>query len=482
MDEIFGRNKEKAKLLALLRSNKPQFLTVYGRRRVGKTHLIRNFFKNQDAYFEMTGSKNALMFEQLVNFKQAFKRAFPSFSRLINPKNWTEALLLLWEATEKECIQNKKVILFFDEVPWIASRRSGFLPALEHLWNRYLSSQKNVVLIICGSAASWMIDKIIDNRGGLYGRLTEVIHLHPFNLLQTESFLQSSGIKWDRLQIVDLYLAFGGIAKYLTYVKRGWSAAQAIQKQIFDPDGLMYREFDRLFESLFSHDERHHKVIQLLASKRKGFPKSQLIEQADLASGGASSKVIQELEQSGFLTYIPCFGGKKSGGNYRLTDEYSLFYLHWIHLLKDRSLLHGQEDYWLQMQNSKSWLSWGGYAFEAICLKHIAQIKTALGISGVITYQTGWRAPTDRGGAEIDLLIDRADGCINLCEIKFSRFQYTITKSYAESLRRKKRRFIEETKTRKAIFMTLITPYGVKDNDHCRFEVDKELTLDDLFS
>ncbi|MFW9873776.1 MAG: ATP-binding protein [Candidatus Thorarchaeota archaeon] len=482
MHNIFGREKEKNKLAALLKSNEPQFLALYGRRRTGKTYLIRNFFKGQNIYFEMTGSKRASTKEQLFNFKHAFKDAFSSFSKPINPKNWTEALFLLWEAIKEVSKKNKKIILFFDEVPWIATKRSNFLPALEHLWNRYLSNQKNVILIICGSAASWIIDKVIDNRGGLYGRLTEVIHLHPFNLLETENFLQSLGIKWDRQQIVDLYLAFGGVAKYLTFVKRGWSAAQAIQNQIVDCNGLMHREFDRLFESLFDHDERHRKVVQLLASKRKGFPQKSLIKKTGLSSGGNSYHIIKELEQSGFLTYIPRFGDKKYGGDYRLTDEYSLFYLYWINTLKNRSLMYGQKDYWMQMQNSKSWLSWSGYAFETVCLKHISQIKKALGINGVITYQTGWRSSTNSKGAEIDLLIERADGCINLCEIKFSRGLFTITKSYAESLKRKKLKFIEETNTNKAIFITLITPHGVKENNHFHFEVDKQLMLDDLFS
>lgn len=477
--EIFGRDKEKHKLKKTLSSQKAEFVAVYGRRRVGKTHLIRHFYRNSTTYFEMTGSKGSSIKEQLVNFKHAFNRSFPSQELSKAPDNWTEAMLVLKDAVEADK-QEKKISLFFDEVPWIASARSRFLSALEHLWNRYLSERNNVVLIICGSAASWMIKKVINNKGGLYGRLTEMIHLKPFNLVQTEHFLQNLGISWDQQQITDLYMAVGGIAKYHTFIERGLSAAQNIQRLIFDSDGLMHHEFERLFESLFDHNSRHRKIIEVLSQRRNGYPQSELIKKSGLSVGGNATTTIRELEHSGLITYVPAYGKKKSGGMFRLTDEYCLFHLYWVESLVKSSIDGGQGNYWMHMQNTKTWHSWSGYAFESICLKHIAQIKKALGISSVITYQTGWRAK-ESPGAEIDLLIDRSDRCINLCEIKYSEGPFTITKAYSEQLRRKKQRFLEETGIKKAILITLITPYGVKKNEHSRAIMDLELTLSDLF-
>ncbi|MCB1118348.1 MAG: AAA family ATPase [Chlamydiia bacterium] len=479
MSAIFNRKKEKKKLEEVLKSPSPEFIAVYGRRRVGKTHLIRNFFHDKGIYFEMTGAKRAPQMEQLVNFKNAFTSVFPNQRMAETPSNWTEALFTLKEAVET-IPKTEKVILFFDEAPWIETPKSGFLSALEHLWNRYLSEMKHVILILCGSSASWMIEKIVDNRGGLYGRLTKVIHLLPFKLGQTEHFLQAMGVTWDRQQIVDFYLAVGGIAKYLSFVNKSWSAAQATQNLIFDPQGMMHDEFDRLFASLFDQDERHIKVVKILAEKRKGLTQNEIVEKGGLSAGGNTSRVIKELEKSGFISFIPPFRGGKKGGLYKLSDEFSLFYLHWVISLKKRSLTEGQENYWLHRQNSKSWLSWAGFAFEAVCLKHLAQIKKALGISGVITYQTGWRS-TNSPGAEIDLVIEREDKCINLCEIKYSHNEFQIDKAYAEKMRQKRQRFIQETGIRKAVFITFITPYGIKENAYSRELVNRSVTLDALF-
>ncbi len=479
MENIFARQRELKILDGIYHSKQPEFLAVYGRRRIGKTFLIRQFFKKKGLYFELTGIKDGSLGQQLQSFSIEFSRVFgtPPTSP---PKSWIEGLNRLRQAIEK-MPSTERIILFFDELPWLATRRSSFIQALEHFWNRYMSDDPRVILIVCGSAASWMIKKIIRNKGGLHGRLTAEIRLLPFDLSETEKFLQHRGITLDRKQLIDIYMAIGGVAKYLTHVEKGKSSLQVISQVCFD--GPLFKEFDELYSSLFQHYNRHISVVKALAEITGGLTKAQICEATKISSGGGLTTILDELEASGFIVPIASFGKKKQEMRYRLIDEYSLFYLRWITQAKSVALSGVDENFWLKIGHSPAGRAWSGYAFESLCMKHIRKIKEALGISGVSTTESTWlykaSKNSDERGTQIDLLIDRADHCINLCEIKYTNEPFTIDQDYALKLQAKKSIFISKTNSKKSIFLTLITTYGVRGKELGL--VDIELTMNDLF-
>lgn len=484
MEQIIGRSKELAILKEVLESPEPQFLAVYGRRRIGKTFLISEFFKNRGVYFEITGMKGGSTAEQLFQFAYEFSRQFQEGERIAPPRHWVQAFQLLHDAIEKNS-QEKKIILFFDEVPWLASPRSRFLSALEHFWNRYLSRKKNVILVICGSSASWIIRNIINNKGGLYGRVTCKLCLLPFNLLEAENYLISRHIALERKQILDLYMAIGGVPKYLSYVPRGKSAAQIVNELCFSLQGGLVDEFNNLYRSLFDNAEHHVAIVKALAKASDGLTKEELLDAVKLPSGGSSTRIIEELVDASFLLYVPSFNKRKIGGVYRLIDEYSLFYLTWIEEHAKRGLDNREADFWIKKQQTPQGRTWSGLAFESLCFKHIEQVKRGLGIAGISTITSGWRyipkPSSGQMGAQIDLVIDRADKCINLCEMKYTDAEFVIDKSYADRLQLKKQVFKERTETNKTLFTTLVTTYGIKKNPYALAIVDQQLTMNALF-
>lgn len=484
MKKPIGREKELAILEALFKSEEAQFLAIYGRRRVGKTYLISHFFNDKGIYFEITGIKNAKKDAQLVNYSEEFADKFFSGKRQNMPKSWQEAFNQLRRQVE-QVDPAKKVIIFIDELPWFASKRSGFLPALDHLWNRYLSRLSNVILIVCGSATAWILKKIVNDRGGFYGRLTREINLKPYTLAGTENFFKAKNIELERKQIIELYLTFGGVPKYLNYVERGKSPAQIIQETCFSQQGQLKGEFNRLFSSLFNNAETHLAIVGALASSWTGLDQGELLQSTGLKSGGGVTEALRELQASGFISFIPPLGHIKREGKYRLTDEYSLFYLTWIKSAFEEHVENVGNTYWQQIQNSPSYYAWAGYAFESACLKHINQIVTALGLSGITVKAGGWsfRPPNgdSKSGAQIDLVLERADHCTNLFEIKFSNTHFIITKEYEEKLRWKKECYRQVTKTRNTLFMTMITPFGVIENGQYFASVDNQITMNALF-
>lgn len=485
MEKLIGRKEEKVILERLYRSKKAEFLAIYGRRRIGKTFLVYNFFKDLGVYFEITGSKDATKQEQIADFHREFIALFRSEANYPLPKNWSDAFHQLHQAL-KEINSSQKIILFFDELPWLASPKSGFLRALEYFWNRHFSRMPNVLLIICGSAAAWMIKKVINNKGGLHGRLSAEIRLQPFSLTETEEFFKSKEINLTRKQIIEVYMATGGVAKYLSQVERGKSSSQIINSLCFMPQAPLLREFHKLYDSLFNDAQKHVKIVRELANKRHGMTQQELFRATEMPPGGRSVEILDELEESGFIISTQEFGKEVRERKYRLIDEYTLFYLTWIDDIKQNVLQGTEKDYWGKIQQSPTWHSWAGYAFENICLKHIVKIKEALEIGGVSSRQWHWQrrgsknSDTDEG-AEIDLVLDRADQCINLCEMKFYNNIYTLKKHDVEVINKKKRIFLEDTGSRKAIFVTLITSYGAKETDHYLECVDNQLTLDNLF-
>ncbi len=486
MNQLIGREGEKKTLKALHGSSKAEFLAVYGRRRVGKTFLITEYFRDKGIFFEITGSPNASTSEQLANFHREYSALFESEGISAPPANWSEAFHRLATVCKKLAAA-QRIVLFFDELPWLASPRSGFLSALDYFWNRHASRMPNILLIVCGSAASWMIKKVVDSRGGLHGRLSAHMRLLPFTLTETERYLHSQAAKLNRKQICELYMTMGGVPKYLSYISRGTSAAQVIDHLCFSPQGPLVTEFHRLYFSLFDSSEKHIACIQALArATQRGLSRREILDTVPAVSnGGTASAVLRELEEAGFISASLALGKRAQSRRYRLTDEYSLFYLRWIDPVKSQVLQRSDRAYWAKKRGTPAWYAWAGKAFESLCLKHINEIKEALSIGGVLTQHGHWEYRLKRGtgerGAEIDLVIDRADDCIHLCEIKFSDGEFAITKQYADQLERKKEVFREQTKSRKALFTTLITPYGIRDNIHARAVVDHSLTLEDLF-
>lgn len=470
-----GRTKEKEILQEALDSKEAEMVAVIGRRRVGKTFLIKHTYQDR-IIFEITGLLNKSRNDQLENFANHIKLFAKAELPVKQPESWLEAFFLLITILEKQDLSEKKVI-FFDEIPWMATPKSGFLAGLGFFWNSW-AVNKNVVVAICGSAASWMIQKVVNNTGGLYNRITKRVFLQPFTLAETEAYLKSRDIFFNHYQMVQLYMALGGIPHYLKEVKGSKSAAQNIDAICFDEAGLLKNEFIRLYPALFSDAESHIAIIRALSTKRKGLTRSEIIGLTKLPDGGSTSKALSELEQSGFIAAYPTFGKKKKNRLYRLIDEYSLFYLRFI-----ENQNHDGRGTWQTLSQTQKYQTWSGYAYENICLKHIPQIKKALGISGVYSISSCFykKGTTREKGTQIDLLIDRNDQVINICEIKFYNAEVQISKDYAESLRTKLNVFQAATKSKKHLMLTLITTFGLKHNMHSLGLVHQVLELEALF-
>jgi hypothetical protein len=476
-EPIIGRDAEKKILREMLASGEAEMIAILGRRRVGKTFLIRNFYE-ENLVFEFTGVHDAALQDQLLNFRNALQQAMKSAVPPAAPDNWIQAFAFL-SAFLKEKLAREPVVVLLDEFPWIHTPKSGFLSAFGHWWNTWASRQPRLKVVICGSAASWMIENITNNRGGLHNRVSRTIRLLPFTLKETEEFLVHRGIKLDRYQILQLYMAMGGIPQYLKQVGKGESTDQVIDKLFFEKNGFLATEFANLYQSLFANAGYHEAIVAVLAKKGKGMSRTEIIEACGFTTGGGTTQLFEELEGSGFITqYIP-FGKTSRDIIYKLSDEYSLFYLKFIQ--NTRASGAGT---WHKIVAGQSYTSWSGYAFESICQKHVPQIKQALGIGAVYTEASAWRhIPKKAGenGAQIDLLIDRQDHCINLCEIKFSASEFVINKRYGADLDNKVKIFRTQTATRKTIFPTMITTYGVLKNDHYTGLIQAEVVMDDLF-
>jgi AAA+ ATPase superfamily predicted ATPase len=476
MEDVIGRTEEKELIKRIESSGEPELLAVYGRRRIGKTFLIRNGFSRGLA-FEFSGTHNAALSQELESFSLALTNASGGI-QLARPNGWIQAFQMLIQYLTP-LIKKERKVIFFDEFPWINSPRSGFLPAFENFWNSWASKEKNLVVVICGSAASWMIKKVINNRGGLHNRVTRRIRLLPFTVAETSEYLKARKVKLDKYQILQIYMAMGGIPQYLKEIEPGYSAAQVIDKLCFTKDGLLNDEFKNLYYSLFDSAENHIDIIRALAQKGKGLTRSEIIETCKLTSGGYTTQLLDELKESGFITpYIP-FGKTSKDSIYKLTDEYSLFYIKFI----ENSRARGQGT-WLMFSTGASWKSWSGIAYESICMKHIDQIKNAIGIKNVYSEVSVWRhqpKSANEQGAQIDVLIDRADRCINICEMKFASDIFEVTKAYAKELDNKLKIFQAQTKTKKSLFITLVTTYGVKNIDNYPGLIQQQITMDVLF-
>ncbi len=472
---LIGRTDTARLMKELLLTDKSEFTAVTGRRRVGKTYLVDQVYKEHIA-FQITGIQNGSYPQQLTNFgaKLAEYAKTPYISP---PANWQEAFRQLKNYTQS-LPKTRKLVLFFDELPWIQTPRSGFLQMLAHFWNDYLSKSSHYILVVCGSATSWITEKIINDRGGLHNRITHSINLLPFSLGETKSFLASKNINLTYHSIAIIYMAMGGIPYYLEQLKRGESPTQAIERIFFADNASLKNEYHNLYQSLFTEAKNHEAIVRVLAKSGHGLTREEIINKSKVSAGGPYDRTMEDLISSGFVTEQQPFGRKKRGSIYRLIDEYSIFYHRFIKKLPKQGA-----HIWKTFSNSQAYKIWCGYAFESLILKHIQKIKDGLGISAVYTETSMLRvsSSSSQEGFEIDLILDRRDQTINLIEIKFYDGPFVITNQYANRIRSRKIQFLEYTGTKKQIFNTFITNHGVKDNQYAKELLDSAIKLEQLF-
>ncbi len=472
---VAGRDVEIDLLQEVLLTSQSEFVAMYGRRRIGKTYLIRQVYEKH-IIFDVAGLHEAHMEQQLENFYLTLsaQAQLPLLTGV--PSTWLQAFTLLKKYIDS-IKRSKKKVIFFDEISWFDTPRSGFLAALDNFWNMYCSKRNDIVLVICGSAASWVITKVVNNRGGLHNRITRAIQLMPFTLQETAAYLKMLKVSLTLKDIVQVYMCVGGVPFYLKDIKPGQSVAQIIDMLFFKKNAILKNEFSNLYASLFKNAAWHITIVKALSKVNKGITRQGLLQLVTFNSGGGFTNTIQELVQCGFIQAHKPFGKKKEDWMYRLCDEFTLFYFKFL-----AGNIANQS--WGQLGNKHSFTIWSGYAFENICIKHVTQLKAALGIKGILSTDYAWlnKGNQHDDGAQIDLLIDREDNCINICEMKFCDNIYQLSKTQAASLLQKVQVYKRVTKTKKNIFVTLITPYGATQNEHLLSVITNTITINDLFA
>lgn len=470
---MIGREKEQRTLLDILGSDQSEFVAVFGRRRVGKTFLVQETL-GKDLLFRHTGIANCSMREQLEHFRDSLVEA--GLPPLEVPKSWLAAFQSLKKLVAGS--RRKRKVLFIDELPWMDAHKSRFVSALEGFWNGWAAARKDVVLVVCGSATSWIVEKILRNRGGLHNRVTRTIRLEPFTLRECERYAESRRLNLTRRQIAALYMVFGGVPFYWRHVEKGLSPDQAVDRLFFAPGAELRGEYETLFRSLFKREAPHVRIIEALARAERGSTRNEIIAATGLADTGAFAKHLEELEQCGFVRRYDLPGRRTRGALWQLVDNFALFHLRFV------AGRRGQDPaFWSRSAESGARRDWEGRAFERLCLLHVPQLRKALGISGVLTGVYAWRGEARDGlrGAQIDLVLDRNDGIVNLCEMKFSSAPFSIDGRYADTLRNKRELFRLTTGTRKALHLTFVTSAGLRRNANAN-DVQYEATLDDLFA
>ena len=466
MGKIIGRDYEEKELERCMNSDRSEFVLVGGRRRVGKTYLIENFFDRKYA-FSFVGGHNLPQEIQLRNFKKALIK----YGKLqIEPviENWFDAFDALELILSKS--KNKKKVVFIDEMPWIDNAKSMFVNALENFWNAFANRRDDIVFVASGSATSWMNDKIINNQGGLHNRITLQLFLKPFSLKETEEYLKNRNFSWDRYQIVQSYMITGGVPYYLSLLENSLSLAQNVDNLFFKERGKLKNEFDELYPALFKNASNYISVVRTLYDKKSGLTRDEILK-ATKIEGGTLTKILKNLELCDFIKSISHYGRNTKNCVYRLTDFYTLFY---FRFLENKHSI--DENFWTHSLNSPSINAWQGITFETVCIMHIKQIKEALKISGIATEISTWRNEK----SQIDLIIKRADRIINLCEIKFATAPYTISNDYADKIRFRQAEFVDSTRTKYGIINTFITFYGILNSKNSSI-VQAEIKAIDLF-
>ena len=463
---MVGRINEMGELRRAFASDYSEFVAVYGRRRVGKTFLVRETFDYKFT-FQHSGVKNGGKGVQLARFRKSL--ASQGYADCPVLKDWFSAFDSLRTLIDKS--GDRRKVIFLDEMPWMGRKDSSFVTAVEDFWNGWASARKDILLIVCGSATSWILNKVVHSRDGLHNRVTYRIPLRPFSLRECELYAESRGLELTRAQIAECYMVFGGIPYYWSFLRRGLSVAQNMDEIFFAGNDKLENEFDELYSSLFASPQPYIAIITALGGKKAGMTREEISRTVKCANNGALTRRLSELAQCGFIRAFTEIGKRKKGSVYQLLDNFTLFHFRFASENK-----YGDPHFWSEMLDSHVHSTWIGLAFERLCLEHVAQIKEALRIGGVMTNAHAWRGPS----SQIDLLIDRNDGIVNICEMKYHDGLYAITKADDESMRNKKAEFRDLTKTRKAVHVTYVTPYGIKDNAYAK-NVQSSVVLDDLF-
>ena len=475
MEKLIGRKTECEELEWAMQSDRSEFIVLYGRRRIGKTFLVRSFF-NDNYSFHYVGVHKQKKEVQLERFREALMR-YSKNQSVPALNNWRDAFHYL-ESLLEQC-EDKRKVLFFDEMPWIDTPGSDFIGEFEYFWSNWVQSRDDIVLVACGSATNWMKEKLENNRGGLHNRITHRIYLRPFYLSECKEYLTEHGFEWDDYQILQCYMVFGGIPYYLSLLRPSFSLPENVDYLIFRRGGDLSDEFRELFYALFSKADRYIDIVRFLSQKREGFTRNE-IESGTKHSGGGLTKILSNLERCDFVISYSQFGNAKKSTIYRLCDFYTLFYFRYV------ENNHSQDDkYWQHHFMDRSVETWEGFTFEEVCLRHLPHIKFGLGISGMATEASSWRFSPKQGdereGCQIDLVIKRADKIIHLIEIKFTEVPYTITKEYEQRLKKRKEQFMNITGISRGPVYTFITPNGVAKGLHSSF-IHSQLTSKDLFA
>ncbi len=474
MERLFaGRTVESKMLTDLLQHTRAELVTIIGRRRVGKTYLVKEVFRDR-LNFHFTGIKDTDRNTLLTEFSEKIFSVAPKRISGAIPQNWMEAFRLLKNYLLTIRSKKKKVV-FLDEFPWMDTHRGGFLPAFEYFWNDWAVDQ-DMIIVLCGSSTSWMIKNVLNNKGGLHNRITKYINLAPFTLQETKELFTAKGILLPHYEIVQIYMALGGVPYYLNEIQKGESAIQNIDRILFSEKSSLKGEFKNLYRALFDNYENYEAIIKALSTKRKGLTRQEIITATHISNGGGLTRMLNELEESTFIkSFQPIYKEKKET-LYRLMDEYSVFYFQF-------NPQKNPEGSFKQISTSPKYKSWAGFAFESLCIRHSYKIKEALGISGIFSTESSFYFKGDKAdaGFQLDMLIDRSDNSINICEMKFYGTEYSLSSTEAETLRKRREFFRDKTKTKKYLINTLITTFGLKENGNSVGIIDKVVLIDDLF-
>lgn len=465
--KLIGREAQKKQIDRYFNEDRSHFMAVYGRRRVGKTFLIKEYFQNNFTFY-CTGLLNGNRNKQLNNFVTNMTNQLAFFNENAAINNWYDAFNELIKAFSK-IKDNQKKVIFLDELPWMDTSGSDFLLGLEYFWNSWASARKDILFIVCGSATSWIVNKLFNNTGGLYNRVTARIKVEPFTLEECFQFFSEKGFQYNQAQCIEAYMVFGGIPFYLDQFSKELSPAQNINELCFGKNALLAMEYQMLFKSLFRKYQYYINVVEAIATKNKGLTREEIAKITKISDGGSLSKILIDLELSNFIKKYTPIEKKSKGSMFQLIDPFCLFYNN----LNPKIL---EENYWLKYYNSPKYNNWAGYAFEIVCFNHIPQIKKALGISGVLSSSFSWQ----NADAQIDLVIDRADKVVNLFEIKYSQAPFVITQKYDMALRNKIAQFSSNTTQKKAVWPVFISPYGLGNSPYNHFFL-KALTMNVLF-
>jgi len=469
---MIGRKDAVNVLMAAYESVQSELVAVYGRRRVGKTYLVNETFGRNFA-FHHSGLKHGNKAQQLKQFRMSLLQQ--GHMRCPALHDWQEAFFELGNMLSGQG-EGRKVV-FLDEVPWMDTFRSDFMVAFEGFWNGWVSFRTDILLVVCGSATSWIIKKLLHNKDGFHNRVSARIRLYPFTLAECEQYADERGLGMDRHQLATCYMAFGGVAYYWSLLQRGRSADQNIDRLFFGPQDGLRDEFSELYSSLFSDSRPYEAIVRALGTRRTGLRRDELLAALGKTSGGDLTRHLEELEACGFIRRYHNAAVAAKYDVFQLIDNLTLFHFQFVEGNRCRS-----EDFWRGRLSQSAKNAWRGLAFERICLEHVAQIKQALGISGVSTEVYSWHASAkgDEDGAQIDLLLDRNDGIVNVCEMKWSAEPFSLDKDELARLVHRVEAFRQASKTRKSLHLTLVTAAGLKHNEYYG-RIQSEVTLDDLF-